>query len=81
MTRPGIKTERRISFNKMNAEHLYEYLVAYWAHDPNPKTFGNCDECRAIGARLEKFIGVKSTKRVQQLVKDHPPGNYDEEQA
>lgn len=72
MTRPGSKYQRRIAFNQMNAEHLYEYLLMYWQRDPDATTLGNCYECQSIGRRLEKFIGPESVKYIKKAVQDHP---------
>lgn len=67
---------KRISFNAYNAEHLYEYLLFYWAEHKlrHPKDqeqmdrFGNCPECRMIGKRLEAFLGSKTVQFQKRLV-------------
>jgi len=74
-----MKQEKRISFNKTDAGHIYEYLSFYWAEYfmryPEDKKmmnkFGNCGICISIGKRLEKFIGEEEVKFVEKLVRKH----------
>lgn len=77
-------SQKRISFSKYNAEHLYEYLRFYWTTAYNDSTetwtkkdikscgkFGCCVECEVIGKRLEKFIGPDSVKDIDSLIRKY----------
>ena len=61
---------KRITLNKQNAEHVYEWLRMYWRGDP--QRFGHCDECAQIGRRLERVIGPAAVRRAARLVKKYP---------
>jgi len=72
----------RITFNKTDAGHIYEYLRFYWEddflrhpEDRNMGKFGGCGLCISIGKRLERFIGEKEVKFVEKLVKKHRKEN------
>jgi len=74
-----MKKEKRISFGESDANHIYEYLLFYWAeyfmrHPEDRKRlnrFGNCGLCMGIGKRLEKFIGEEDVKFVEKLARKH----------
>lgn len=61
---------RRISFNDVDAAHLYELLLMYWRTDP--VELGGCPQCQHIGFRLQRFIGAETAKAVEQLVDENP---------
>jgi len=56
--------EKRISFSKYNAEHLYELALDNFQKD--------CSECESIKKRLEIFLGKKIVRFVKRNVKKHP---------
>jgi len=68
---------KRISFDKYDAEHIYEWLRLYWANQEDDgykpcteKRFGGCFQCQRIGKRLEKLLGDKTIIRYyDRLVK------------
>ena len=70
--------KKRISFDKYDAIHIYEWLRFYWDgyFKKYPKDrkimnkFGNCPQCTIIGERLEKFIGKKEIEQVKGYLKD-----------
>jgi len=78
-----MKQEKRISFSKYDAGHIYEWGRFYWEdvflRRPEMRKqlnkFGNCGLCMSIGKRLERFIGEKEVKFVEKLVKKHRKDN------
>jgi hypothetical protein len=56
--------EKRISFTKYYAGHLYELMLENF----EPK----CYECNRIKTRLEKFIGKDEVAFEKRIVKKHP---------
>lgn len=69
--------KKRISFDKYDATHIYEYLMFYWENfylrDERKRErqrnnrFGNCPQCTFIGQRLEKFIGKDNIDFIYRL--------------
>lgn len=74
---------KRISFSKYNAEHLYDILRWSWVHDleemeekdrkilKKQGRFGGCFECEQMGKRLEKFVGKKWVNQVNYRIKKY----------
>ena len=57
----------RISFNKEDAEELYELSLKNFQKD--------CHRCNKIKKRLEAFIGEKAIRRIKLIIRNYP---YDE---
>jgi len=56
--------EKRISFSKYDAEHLYELALEHFVK--------GCWRCDTIKKRLEVLIEKKEVRRIKYIIKKHP---------
>ena len=65
MTKPDKKiVEKRISFSKYDAGHLYELALEHFVKE--------CWRCDTIKKRLEVFIGKKEVAFIKRIIKKNP---------
>ena len=61
-----MKKDKRISFHKHDAHHLYELALEHFCTEASG---GNCYSCNQIKTRLEKFLGKKDVKHITKIIK------------
>jgi len=61
--------EKRITFNKRDALHIYEWKLAL---NQGQEDIKDCIECRRLEKRLRDFLDKSEVKRVQRLVHKYP---------
>ena len=59
-----MEKNKRITFDKYDAEHLYELALQCFQKE--------CFVCKKLKKRLEVFIGQKRVRNIKRTVKKHP---------
>ena len=58
--------EKRISFEKHFAHHIYELSLEHFCTEASGE---HCYTCNRIKTRLEKFLGKEAVKHITRIIK------------